>query len=113
MNDQRTSFFAFAVVAFWCSIRVAVAFVGFLGMIAHYSQKINVGLALVCMVNHSAIASPANLPVVSNAPESSDCPVLESSSKIVNSVASEFQTPISLPLTFRKGPTVGQKILRD
>jgi hypothetical protein len=43
------------LVPFWCSIRVAVAFVGFLGMIAHYSQKISVGIALVCMVNHSAI----------------------------------------------------------
>ncbi|CAF0789899.1 unnamed protein product [Adineta steineri] len=42
-------------ISFWCSIRVAVAFVGFLGMIAHYSQKISVGIALVCMVNHSAI----------------------------------------------------------
>jgi hypothetical protein len=24
-------------------------------MIAHFSQKVNVGIALVCMVNHSAI----------------------------------------------------------
>ncbi len=43
-------------VSFWCSIRVAVAFVGFLGMVAHYAQKISVGIALVCMVNHTAIS---------------------------------------------------------
>lgn len=47
-------------VPFYCSIRVAVAFVGFLGMVAHYSQKISVGIALVCMVNHSAIAQHKN-----------------------------------------------------
>ncbi|CAF0841673.1 unnamed protein product [Rotaria sordida] len=42
-------------VPFWRLMRVAVTFLGFLGMIAHFSQKVNVGIALVCMVNHSAI----------------------------------------------------------
>ncbi|CAF1035063.1 unnamed protein product [Rotaria sordida] len=42
-------------VPFWRLIRIAVTVLGFFGMIAHYSQKVNVGIALVCMVNHSAI----------------------------------------------------------
>ncbi|CAF1312349.1 unnamed protein product [Rotaria sordida] len=42
-------------VPFWRLIRIAVTFLGFLGMIAHFSQRVNVGIALVCMVNHSAI----------------------------------------------------------
>ncbi|CAF1320943.1 unnamed protein product, partial [Didymodactylos carnosus] len=40
---------------FWISVRVAVAFIGFLGMMCHYSQKVNMSVAIVCMVNHSAI----------------------------------------------------------
>lgn len=70
-------------VSFWCSIRVAVAFVGFLGMIAHYSQKISIGIALVCMVNHSAIAQPKDsfyTPVTSQI--DTECPSLSSGAKI-------------------------------
>lgn len=36
-------------------MRIIVTFMSFLGMLVHYSQKINVSIALVCMVNHSAI----------------------------------------------------------
>ncbi|CAF1048288.1 unnamed protein product [Rotaria sp. Silwood1] len=42
-------------VPFWCSMRVIITFMSFLGMIIHFSQKTNVSIALVCMVNHSAI----------------------------------------------------------
>ncbi|CAF1209802.1 unnamed protein product [Rotaria sordida] len=42
-------------VPFWRLIRIAITVLGFFGMIAHFSQKVNVGIALVCMVNHSAI----------------------------------------------------------
>ncbi|CAF1030732.1 unnamed protein product [Adineta ricciae] len=42
-------------VPFWCSVRVIITFVGFLGMMVHFSQKTNISIALVCMVNHSAI----------------------------------------------------------
>lgn len=71
---------------FFCSIRVAVAFVGFLGMVAHYSQKINVGIALVCMVNHTAISDreiPVNLVNVPVTQVDIDCPRLENTVKIV------------------------------
>ena len=40
---------------FWTSIRVAIMFIGFFGVITHFSQKTNLSIALVCMVNHSAI----------------------------------------------------------
>lgn len=36
-------------------MRVVITFIGFLGMIVHFSQKTNVSIALVCMINHSAI----------------------------------------------------------
>jgi hypothetical protein len=71
------------LVSFWCSIRVAVAFVGFLGMVAHYSQKINVGIALVCMVNHSAIDHhkySVDMPVTQ---VDIDCPRADNTIKIV------------------------------
>ncbi|CAF1239777.1 unnamed protein product [Adineta steineri] len=42
-------------VPFWCSTRVAIAFMVFLGMVVHFSQKTNVSIGLVCMVNHSAV----------------------------------------------------------
>ncbi len=48
-------FLIILLVPFWCSIRVAIAFIGFLGMITHFSQKTNLSISLVCMVNHSAI----------------------------------------------------------
>jgi hypothetical protein len=47
--------FLIPTAPFWCSVRVAITILGFLGMVTHFSQKINVGIALVCMVNHSAI----------------------------------------------------------
>jgi hypothetical protein len=78
------------LVSFWCSIRVAVAFVGFIGMVAHYSQKISVGIALVCMVNHSAIdhhkTSVDNFTKMdmSLTQMDIDCPRLNNSIKIVN-----------------------------
>lgn len=36
-------------------MRVMITFMGFLGMIVHFSQKTNISIALVCMVNHTAI----------------------------------------------------------
>jgi hypothetical protein len=36
-------------------MRIAITFIGFLGMIVHFSQKTDISIALVCMVNHSAI----------------------------------------------------------
>lgn len=75
----------FFLVSFWCSIRVAVAFVGFLGMIAHYSQKISIGIALVCMVNHSAIAQPKDSFSMSVTPQiETECPNVIGGAKIVN-----------------------------
>lgn len=53
-------------------------------MVAHYSQKINVGIALVCMVNHSAIAYQKNPVAMSLAQADLDCPRLENTVKIVN-----------------------------
>jgi len=73
------------LVSFWRSIRVAVAFVGFFGMVAHYSQKISVGIALVCMVNHSAIDYQKN--PIADIPLTQadiDCPRLDNTVKIVN-----------------------------
>lgn len=44
-----------SIVPFWCSMRIVITFLGFLGMIIHSLQKVNVAIALICMVNHSAI----------------------------------------------------------
>ncbi|UJR32077.1 hypothetical protein I4U23_019545 [Adineta vaga] len=41
----------------WCSIRLTITFLAFLGTIVHFSQKSNISIALVCMLNHSAIES--------------------------------------------------------
>jgi len=75
--------FAF-LVPFWGSIRVAVAFVGFIGMLAHYSQKVNVGIALVCMVNHSAIDYQKTSVAMPLTQADIDCPRLSNAVKIVN-----------------------------
>ncbi|CAF1265078.1 unnamed protein product [Rotaria sordida] len=69
-------------VSFWFSIRVAVAFVGFLGMVAHYSQKISIGIALVCMVNHSAIEQPKTSIAMPLTQADIDCPRLDNTAPI-------------------------------
>jgi hypothetical protein len=61
-----------------------VAFVGFLGMIAHYSQKISVGIALVCMVNHSAINLHKNSTDMPLTQADIDCPRPNNTVTIVN-----------------------------
>ena len=73
----------FLLVPFWCSIRVAIAFVGFLGMVAHYSQKISVGIALVCMVNHSAIDQHQYAVAMPLTQADIDCPRANNTEKIV------------------------------
>lgn len=55
MNFMETNDMFVVSVPFWCSVRVVITFVGFLGMMVHFSQKTNISIALVCMVNHSAI----------------------------------------------------------
>ena len=73
-----------SLVPFWCSIRLAVAFVGFLGMMAHYSQKINMGIALVCMVNHSAIDQQGDSITRSLTQADIDCPRSNGSVSVVS-----------------------------
>ncbi|CAF5188510.1 unnamed protein product, partial [Rotaria magnacalcarata] len=77
MNNTRPR-----LVSFWCSIRVAVAFVGFLGMVAHYSQKISVGIALVCMVNHTAISQHKISIDMPTTQADIDCPYAKNTMKI-------------------------------
>ncbi len=99
------------LVAFWCSMRVAVAFVGFLGMIAHYSQKISVGIALVCMVNHSAINYPKNSIAMPLTQADIDCPRLNNTIKIVNIFLNVVNLFFSNTF-FRKVHFLGQRIFK-
>ena len=70
---------------FWCSIRIAITFLGFLGMVTHFSQKVNVGIALVCMVNHSAIAQTEPNSSITRIKGTDDsCPLTNNTNHIVN-----------------------------
>ncbi len=83
-SNQFLLFFEkYFLVPFWCSIRVAVAFVGFLGMVAHYSQKISIGIALVCMVNHTAINPHTNSIAIPLTQDDIDCPRADNAAEIV------------------------------
>ncbi|CAL1526709.1 unnamed protein product [Lymnaea stagnalis] len=42
-------------VPFWLSSRLALAVIGFLGFINVYAVRVNLSVAIVCMVNHTAI----------------------------------------------------------
>ncbi|KAL8615137.1 hypothetical protein ACOMHN_054506 [Nucella lapillus] len=44
-------------VPFWCSARLGLAFLGFLGFIFVYALRVNLSVAVVCMVNRTAIAN--------------------------------------------------------
>jgi hypothetical protein len=52
-------------------------------MVAHYSQKISVGIALVCMVNHSAIAQHKYTNAVPRTQADIDCPRANNTVKMV------------------------------
>lgn len=60
-----------------------MAFVGFLGMVAHYSQKISVGIALVCMVNHTAINQQKYSVAMPLTQADIDCPRANNTAHIV------------------------------
>ena len=49
------SIYFVCLVPYWNSIRFSIAFIGFLGMVTHFLQRTNISIALVCMVNHTAI----------------------------------------------------------
>ena len=53
-------------------------------MIAHYAQKISVGIALVCMVNHTAISQHQTSVDTPLTQMDIDCPRLKGSVQIVN-----------------------------
>jgi hypothetical protein len=53
-------------------------------MVAHYSQKISIGIALVCMVNHSAIDYHKHFVAMPSTPTVIDCPRANNTIKIVN-----------------------------
>ena len=42
-------------VPWWCSARLALAFVGFLGFVNLYCLRVNMSVAMVCMINNTAI----------------------------------------------------------
>ncbi|XP_064631101.1 sialin-like [Lineus longissimus] len=41
-------------VSFWCSSRFGLAVIGFLGFINLFALRVNISVALVCMVNHTS-----------------------------------------------------------
>ena len=96
-------------VSFWCSIRVAVAFVGFLGMIAHYAQKISVGIALVCMVNHTAINLHKDSIATPLTQADIDCPRANDAVHIVRKI---FIIDSSMVSSSRKDLIHGRKIFK-
>ena len=108
LTEERL-FFCFPV-PFWCSIRVAVAFVGFLGMVAHYSQKISVGIALVCMVNHTAIHSLKNASTIALTQDDIDCPRANNAIEIVRNLNCFSFADFSL---IRKDRMYGRKIFKE
>ena len=77
---------------FWSSIRVAIIFIGFFGVITHFSQKTNLSIALVCMVNYSAIEHHrSNANQTGIVPANDDCPQIRRTSSIVSTECSMFQ----------------------
>jgi hypothetical protein len=80
-------------------------------MIAHYSQKISVGIALVCMVNHSAIAVQKNSVAMPLTQADIDCPRLNNTVNIVNRTKKKIL--ILLLLCFFYHTFVGRSLSLD
>jgi hypothetical protein len=66
-------------------MRVAIAFIGFFGMVTHFSQKTNLSIGLVCMVNHSAIEHHYTKAIKTDTiPTDELCPQMNNTNSIVN-----------------------------
>jgi hypothetical protein len=81
-------------------------------MAAHYSQKISIGIALVCMVNHSAIDHHKYSVAMPLTQADIDCPRANNTVKIVKkkrSLSFEFSSDVFL---YRKVHIHGQKIFK-
>ena len=81
-------------------------------MVAHYSQKINVGIALVCMVNHSAInqhKTSVDMPLTQ---ADIDCPRLNNTVKIVNRRKIYMYNICNMFFFYRKVHILGQRIFK-
>lgn len=80
-------------------------------MVAHYSQKISVGIALVCMVNHSAIAQHKNSMDMPMTQLDIDCPRASGAANIVrNQKTNNFNKYVRFHI--RKDHIHGQKIFK-
>jgi len=69
------------IVPYWSSIRFSIAFIGFLGMITHFLQRTNISIALVCMVNHTAIEHYYSSPSINNSTSTTSVSVENSCSE--------------------------------
>lgn len=43
-------------VPWWTSCRLCMAIIGFFGFVHIYAQRVGMSVAIVCMVNHTAVA---------------------------------------------------------
>ena len=68
----------------WTSARLALAFVGFLGFVNLYALRVNLSVAMVCMINQTAVALDSN---------SSDLPDLGTDLLHSNSSGTELHCP--------------------
>jgi len=72
-------------------MRVAITFIGFLGMVTHFSQKTNISIGLVCMVNHSAIERDHTNSTKTQTISTNDvCPQTNKTDHIVNKLSQLF-----------------------
>ena len=72
-------------------MRILIAFLGFFGMVIHFSQKMNISIALICMVNHSAIAqTEPNSSIMRITDTDDNCPLTNNTNHIVNKVNNIF-----------------------
>ena len=56
----------FSEAPLWCSARFSLAIVGFFGFVNLYAQRVNLSVAMVCMLNHSAITAQYELDNINN-----------------------------------------------
>ena len=91
--------------SFFCSVRFALAILGFFMFIHLYAQRVGMSVAIVCMVNHTTIAATNNAQQQQQAPQlNATSQTVSTASSLANSRCSQSggQSNKSVSLVYRR-----------
>jgi hypothetical protein len=93
-------------VPFWTSARLGLAVLGFFGFILVYSVRVNLSVAIVCMVNKTAISSTHD-----SSPINSNLSTILSAANESSSAMVENECGHAIPTVVNASAPKGQELV--